>query len=96
MRKRAKERDYDVPELTSREIAEMRPAKELRPGFVAAYERTRGRPPKDKKKVPVTLRLDSDVVKALRASGPGWQTRTNAHLAKWTKKPATKRSRARR
>ena len=74
----------------------MRPAREVRPEFVAAYERSRGRPLKEKKKVPVTLRLDPDVVKALRASGPGWQTRTNALLAKLTKKSAAKRTQARR
>jgi hypothetical protein len=30
--------------------------------------------------VPVKLRLDDDVVAALRATGPGWQTRINDML----------------
>lgn len=94
MKKRTKDDDYDVPELTARQIAEMRPAREVHPELVAAYERSRGRPPKEKKKVPITLRLDPEVVKALRATGPGWQTRTNALLAKWAKKRPTKRARA--
>lgn len=94
MRKRTKKHEYDVPELTTREIAGMRPAREVRPDFVAAYERSRGRPPKAKTKVPVTLRLDPEVVIALRASGPGWQTRTNDLLAKWAKKRPAKRVRS--
>ena len=31
-------------------------------------------------KVPVKLRLDGDVLEALRATGPGWQTRVNDML----------------
>lgn len=91
MKKRTKDSDYDVPELTARQIKEMRPAREVRPGFVAAYERARGRPPKSVRKVSVTLRLDADIVDALRASGPGWQTRTNDMLAKLARKPLAKR-----
>lgn len=95
-KRKAKDDDYDVPELTARDFKKMRPAREVMPEIVRAYERSLGRPPKAKKKVSVTLRLDQDVVKALRASGPGWQTRTNALLAKATKKPAAKRPQARR
>ena len=42
--------------------------------------RRRGRPVgsvKETPKEPVKLRLDSDVVAALRATGRGWQTRVN-------------------
>ena len=94
--KKHKDDDYDLPEQTARDFKKMRPAREVHPALVEAYERSRGRPLKEKKKVPVTLRLDPDVVKALRASGPGWQTRTNALLAKWAKKPGAKRPQARR
>ena len=93
MTKRKKD-EYDLPELTAKMFKRMRPAREVRPDFVAAYERTRGRPPKAKTKIPVTLRLDPDVVIALRASGPGWQTRTNDLLAKWAKKRPAKRVRS--
>ena len=42
-----------------------------------------GRPPLgDMAKKQVTLRLDSDVVAAFRAGGPGWQSRINAVLRK--------------
>jgi uncharacterized protein (DUF4415 family) len=40
----------------------------------------RGRPKAAVTKVPVKLRLDADVLSALRASGEGWQTRINDSL----------------
>jgi uncharacterized protein (DUF4415 family) len=43
---------------------------------IAALRRTRG-PGKKPAKEQVAIRLDQDVVDALRASGPGWQTRVN-------------------
>jgi uncharacterized protein (DUF4415 family) len=46
-------------------------------------ERRRGRPVGSRKatsKVAVKLRLDPDVVEALRATGDGWQTRVNDTL----------------
>lgn len=42
--------------------------------------RKRGRPmgsTKEKPKVSTTIRFDPDVLEALKASGPGWQTRVN-------------------
>ena len=40
----------------------------------------RGRPKATMTKEPVKLRLDADVLAALRASGEGWQTRINEAL----------------
>ena len=40
----------------------------------------RGRPPTGKAKRLVSLRLDQDVLRRLRAFGPGWQTRANEAL----------------
>ena len=40
----------------------------------------RGRPKAEVTKQPVKLRLDPDVLAALRASGDGWQTRVNEVL----------------
>jgi len=49
--------------------------------FEAAVQaRKRGRPYAISPKAQVTLRLDSDLLEALRASGPGWQTRVNDQL----------------
>jgi uncharacterized protein (DUF4415 family) len=42
--------------------------------------KARGRPKAEVTKVPVKIRLDPDVLEALRASGPGWQTRVNELL----------------
>jgi uncharacterized protein (DUF4415 family) len=39
-----------------------------------------GRPPAERPKVHVNLRLDQDVVDRLRLGGRGWQTRANALL----------------
>ncbi|MBN8478532.1 MAG: BrnA antitoxin family protein [Burkholderiales bacterium] len=49
---------------------------------VTAIRRTRG-PNKRPAKEQVAIRLDQDVVGALRASGPGWQTRVNTALKEW-------------
>jgi uncharacterized protein (DUF4415 family) len=40
-------------------------------------QRGRGRPKADSVKVQVNMRLDRDTVGYLRASGPGWQTKTS-------------------
>lgn len=62
-------------------------APELTPAFFKSadlYEgakpKTRGRPKAAATKEPVKLRLDADVLAALRASGEGWQTRINDTL----------------
>ena len=49
--------------------------------------KARGRPKAAMTKVPVKLRLDSDVLEALRASGEGWQTRINETLRASLKLP---------
>ncbi len=48
------------------------------PEVIAA--RGRGRPVQASTKQPVKLRLDPDLLAALRASGRGWQTQVNALL----------------
>jgi uncharacterized protein (DUF4415 family) len=63
----------DAPEWTDAQIA----AADLHEGGKLIR---RGRPPSENRKLPVKIRLDRDVVAALRASGPGWQTRLNALL----------------
>ena len=42
----------------------------------------RGRPPLERPKEAVKLRLSPDVLDHFRAGGPGWQTRINATLEK--------------
>lgn len=57
---------------------------------VATLRRTRG-PNKKPAKEQVAIRLDQEVVGALRASGPGWQTRVNAALKEWLATQPVKR-----
>ena len=55
-------------------------------GGVAAtltgLRKSRG-PNKKPAKEQVAIRLDQELVSALRASGPGWQTRVNSVLKNW-------------
>lgn len=55
--------DPDTHELSSAQIAQMRPL--------------RGRPRVARPKSALTMRVDADVLDAIKASGPGWQTRIN-------------------
>ncbi len=68
----------DAP-LTAAELRTARPANIAIPGILADLARARGRP-RGQTKTQVTLRLDTDVLARLRASGPGWQGRVNAVL----------------
>jgi uncharacterized protein (DUF4415 family) len=58
--------DRDNPPLTDAELAALRPM--------------RGRPRLARPKVPLTMRVDAEVMDALKNSGPGWQTRVNSLL----------------
>ena len=87
--------DEDAPELTDAELAEMRPAAEVLPAafYAMVTKRPRGRPKSAETKVPVTLRLDREVLEAFRAKGPGWQTRMNTALREAVAAPAERRRR---
>ena len=63
----------DAPELTAAFFQE---AKLYKGNKIQA----RGRPKAATTKEPVKLRLDADVLAALRATGDGWQTRINEIL----------------
>ncbi|WHZ11485.1 MAG: hypothetical protein OJF60_001924 [Burkholderiaceae bacterium] len=58
--------DPDNLPLTDRQLARMRPM--------------RGRPRLARPKVALTMRVDAEVMDALKSSGPGWQTRVNGLL----------------
>lgn len=76
--------DPDAYELDEEFFAKARPAAEvLGTSVVEALKRGRGRPAgttATQTKEKVNLRLDPDVLAALRASGRGWQTRVNDML----------------
>lgn len=66
--------DPDTHELTAEDLARMHPLP--RPG----------RPRLERPKVPVTMRVDADVLDAIKASGTGWQTRVNQVLREAVKR----------
>jgi uncharacterized protein (DUF4415 family) len=73
--------DPDNPPWPDEMLSRMRPAVEVMPEIVAAYNRRRG-PQKAPTKQLVSLRLDRDVIGHFRARGPGWQRRINEVLRK--------------
>lgn len=63
------------------DFTKARPAAQVLPERVlAAARRGPGRPKSGAAKVAVKLRLDPDLLEALRATGEGWQTRVNDAL----------------
>lgn len=75
----------DNPEWTSEDVARAEPLSKFLPGLQAALTAER-KPGPARTKTPVTIRLDDSIVSALRASGPGWQTRVNDVLKDWLAK----------
>lgn len=83
-RKKARETQFDEenPEWTEEDFARAKPAHEILSAEVlSAFKKTRG-PQKLPTKVPVSIRLSSDVVEHFRATGPGWQNRIDETLKK--------------
>jgi uncharacterized protein (DUF4415 family) len=84
MSKRANSRpDETNPEWTAEDFRKARPLMEVLPKeTVAAIRRMRGQrgPQKSPTKELISLRIDRDVLSALRATGLGWQTRANDAL----------------
>ena len=75
----------DAPDLSQMDIARgtWRVADRLlapEEGLATMKAATRGRPKAEVTKQAVKLRLDADLLAALRATGDGWQTRINDTL----------------
>jgi uncharacterized protein (DUF4415 family) len=76
----------DVRKLSQADFKGFRPAREIVPDIVAAYERGalryRGQrgPGKKPAKVPLYVRFSPEVVDYFKAKGPGWQTRMDNAL----------------
>ena len=73
----------EVRELTLADMTKFKPAREVAPKLVDAWEKgdlkVRG-PQKAPTKDQVTLRLPHEVVEYFRATGVGWQTRMGEAL----------------
>ena len=75
----------EAPELTEEQLAN---------AVLSIGGKRRGRPPSERPKREVKLRLDADVISAYRATGAGWQTRMNADLRRARKLDAPPRRKA--
>ena len=77
--------DPDAPEATEEQLAQARPFAEAFPELADSMRKNvGGRPRKKNPKVPVSIRLDPDVVAKFKATGPGWQSRINEALRRAT------------
>jgi uncharacterized protein (DUF4415 family) len=72
--------DPDAPEASDEQLAAARPFAEIYPALADTMRRAGGRPKLDEPKVPVSIRLDAEVLRKWKATGPGWQSRINAAL----------------
>ncbi len=73
--------DPDAPEVTDEQMAEARPFAEAFPALAENMRKNvGGRPRSSNPKIPVSIRLDQDVIAKFKATGPGWQTRMNEVL----------------
>ena len=85
------DKEGEVRELTKEDFARARPASEALPeilGPQVAAEFIKPRPrglQKKPRKASTTIRLDVDVLEALKAMGKGWQTRINNVLKDYVK-----------
>lgn len=66
--------DPDAPEATDEEMATARPFREVLPELAVLIDqdiarRGRGRPPVEAPKVPVTIRLEPEIVERFKAQG---------------------------
>ena len=69
----------DSPPISDEMLTRMRPVKETHPKIPP---RVRG-PQKSPIKVPVSIRLNPEVVAYFKSQGKGWQTRINEVLAEY-------------
>lgn len=74
----------DAPELTDEFFKKATPIVDgqavSHAEFKAAATKRMGRPPVETKRPTLNMRVDADVLAALKASGKGWQTRLNSLL----------------
>ena len=69
--------DPDAAEASDEALAQARPFAAAFPELADSIRRARGRPPVEKPRRHVSLRLDPDVLEKFKATGKGWQSRIN-------------------
>ncbi len=80
----------DHPESTDEELAQAKPFAEAFPDLAKSIAK-RGRQ-KAPTKVAISIRLAPDVLAALKATGPGWQSRVSELLREALRPPRAKRT----
>ena len=76
--------DGEVREITSEDVARFKPFSALPVAEQRVLLRLGKRgPQKLPKKVPISIRLSTDVADGLRATGNGWQGRADEALRSW-------------
>ncbi len=77
------DKDGEVRELTSDELKQFKPLAEANPSLFAKIKKSVGArgPQKSPTKVPISIRVSSEVVDYFRAEGKGWQGRID-HVLK--------------
>jgi len=72
--------DNATAPLNEEELARARSAKEVLEELGLDMPRPRGRPPLERPKERITIRLDADIVEHFRTQGRGWQSQINETL----------------
>lgn len=73
------DKDPNNREWTKADFARARSPASMTAAELKAFPKTRG-PQKSPTKIPVSIRLDPDILAALKAGGEGWQSRVNGIL----------------
>jgi uncharacterized protein (DUF4415 family) len=74
----------EVREITAEDVALFKPFSALPASERRVLLKLRKRgPQKTPKKVPISIRLSTDVAEGLRATGNGWQSRADEALRSW-------------
>jgi uncharacterized protein (DUF4415 family) len=83
-RKPLTDEDGEVREITPGDVALFKPFSTLPKAEQKMLLNLRRRgPQKTPKKIPISIRLSSDVAEGLRATGNGWQVRADEALRSW-------------
>ena len=84
--------DGEVRELTAGDAAHFKPFSTLPQAEQKMLLKLRKRgPQKSPKKIPISIRLSSDVAEGLRATGNGWQSRADEALRSWLARQSASR-----
>ena len=77
------DKDGEVRELTSDELKQFKPLAEVNPSLFAKIKKSVGErgPQKSPLKVPISIRVSTEVIDYFRAEGKGWQSRID-HVLK--------------